>query len=107
MKDIIVSTKDDFIFKNKLYDEIAIKSIVKKEIDLFIFEENILIKEFENIKKAKDEIEKSIDLINTAFENLYDGLYEEAAMDISSDISVLETLFNQDGLTNSDFKNRK
>ena len=30
MKDIIVSTKDDFIFKNKLYDEIAIKSVVKK-----------------------------------------------------------------------------
>ncbi len=56
MKDIIVSTKDDFIFKNKLYDEIAIKSIVKKEIDLFIFEENILIKEFENIKKAKEAI---------------------------------------------------
>lgn len=63
--------------------------------------------ETENIKKAKCEIEKSIDLINTAFENLYDGLYEEAAMDISSDISVLETLFNQDGLTNSDFKNKK
>ncbi|MEE0932731.1 MAG: hypothetical protein U0L64_06900 [Clostridium sp.] len=56
MKDVIVSTKDDFIFKNKLYDEIAIKSVVKKEIDLFIFEENILIKEFENIKKAKEDI---------------------------------------------------
>ena len=56
MKDVIVSTKDDFIFKNKLYDEIAIKSVVKKEIDLFIFEENILIKEFENIKKAKEYI---------------------------------------------------
>ena len=56
MKDVIVSTKDDFIFKNKLYDEIAIKSVVKKEIDLFIFEENILIKEFENIKKAKEAI---------------------------------------------------
>ena len=56
MKDVIVSTKDDFIFKNKLYDEIAIKSVVKKEINLFIFEENILIKEFENIKKAKEDI---------------------------------------------------
>lgn len=63
--------------------------------------------ETENIKKAKEEIEKSIDLINTAFENLFDGLFEEAAMDISSDISVLETLFNQDGLTNNDFKNKK
>ena len=30
MKDVIVSTKDDFIFKNKLYDEIAIKSVFKK-----------------------------------------------------------------------------
>lgn len=56
MKEIIVSTKDDFIFKNKLYDEITIKNIIKKEIDLFIFEENILIKEFENIKIAKESI---------------------------------------------------
>ncbi|MDU2122054.1 MAG: hypothetical protein E7E64_05905 [Clostridium celatum] len=60
MKDIIVSTKDDFIFKNKLYDEIAIKSVVKKEMDLFIFEENILIKKFENIKKAKEAIIEKI-----------------------------------------------
>ena len=60
MKDIIVSTKDEFIFKNKLYDEIAIKSVVKKEVDLFIFEENILIKEFENIKKAKEDIVEKI-----------------------------------------------
>ena len=60
MKDIIVSTKDNFIFKNNLYDEIAIKSVIKKEIDLFIFEENILIKEFENIKKAKEAIVEKI-----------------------------------------------
>ena len=60
MKDIIVSTKDDFIFKNKLYDEVAIKSVVKKEMDLFIFEENILIKKFENIKKAKEAIVEKI-----------------------------------------------
>lgn len=60
MKDIIVSTKDDFIFKNKLYDEVAIKSVVKKEMDLFIFEENILIKKFENIKKPKEAIIEKI-----------------------------------------------
>lgn len=60
MKDVIVSTKDDFIFKNKLYDEISIKSVVKKEIDLFIFEENILIKEFENIKKANESVIEKI-----------------------------------------------
>lgn len=60
MKDIIVSTKDEFIFKNRLYDEVAIKSVVKKEIDLFIFEENILIKEFENIKKDKEAVVEKI-----------------------------------------------
>lgn len=60
MKEIIVSTKDDFIFKNNLYDEITIKNIIKKEIDLFIFEENILIKEFENIKSAKEYIIEKI-----------------------------------------------
>ncbi|MDU4882851.1 hypothetical protein [uncultured Clostridium sp.] len=60
MKDIIVSTKDDFIFKNKLYDEVAIKRVVKKEMDLFIFEENILIKKFKNIKKPKEAIIEKI-----------------------------------------------
>ena len=58
----------------------------------------------ENIKNAKNEIRKSIDLINTAFENLLDDLYEDTVLDISTDISVLKTLFKQDGLTEDDFK---
>ncbi len=58
----------------------------------------------ENIKNAKNEIEKSIDIINTAFEKLLDDLFEEIALDISTDISVLETLFTQEGLTKNDFK---
>ena len=58
----------------------------------------------ENIRNAKSEIEKSIDLINTAFENLLDDLFEDIALDISTDISVLKTLFKQEGLTEEDFK---
>ena len=58
----------------------------------------------ENIKNAKNEIEKSIDLINNAFENLLDDLFEDVALDISTDISVLKTLFKQEGLTEEDFK---
>ena len=58
----------------------------------------------ENIKNAKNEIEKSIDLINTAFENLLDDLFEDIALDISTDISVLKTLFKQEGLAGEDFK---
>jgi 5-bromo-4-chloroindolyl phosphate hydrolysis protein len=52
-----------------------------------------------NISSAKAEIEQSLDTINTAFDNLLDGLFEEIAMDISTDISVLETMFAQEGLT--------
>ena len=59
----------------------------------------------DNIKNAKLEIEKSIDIINNAFENLLDDLYEDIVLDISTDISVLKTLFKQEGLTEEDFKN--
>ena len=58
----------------------------------------------ENIENAKLEIEKSIDLINSAFENLLDDLYEDVVLDISTDISVHKTLFKQEGLTEDDFK---
>lgn len=65
---------------------------------------NSQIVQGENIKNAKNEIRKSIDLINTAFENLLDDLYEDTVLDISTDISVLKTLFKQEGLTEEDFK---
>lgn len=58
----------------------------------------------DNIENAKCEIEKSIDLINIAFENLLDDLFEDVVLDISTDISVLKTLFKQDGLAEDDFK---
>lgn len=62
--------------------------------------------EGENIRKAKNEIENSIDLINTAFRKLLDNLFEDVVLDVSSDISVLETLFTQEGLTEDDFKKK-
>lgn len=58
----------------------------------------------DNIKNAKIQIEKSIDLINNAFENLLDYLFEDVVLDISTDISVLKTLFKQEGLGEEDFK---
>lgn len=58
----------------------------------------------DNIRRAKDEIEKVLDTINAAFEKLLDDLFEDIALDISTDISVLETLFTQEGLTKNDFK---
>ena len=57
----------------------------------------------ENIKTAKEEISKALDTINDAYEKLYDSMYADAAMDVSSDISVLQTLLAQEGLTKDDF----
>ncbi len=53
----------------------------------------------DNITKTKKEIEDAIDVINSAFENLLDSLFQDMAWDISSDISVMKTMMAQDGLT--------
>lgn len=58
----------------------------------------------ENILKAKREIEDTLDMINMAFENLSDRLYEADTMDVKADISVLKTLLAQEGLKDGDFK---
>ncbi len=58
----------------------------------------------ENIRASKGEIEKTLDTINTAFEKLLDSLFEDVAWDVASDISVLQTMLVQEGLTGGDFK---
>nr|WP_207742294.1 MULTISPECIES: 5-bromo-4-chloroindolyl phosphate hydrolysis family protein [Clostridia] len=61
----------------------------------------------ENIRQAKEEIEKTLDTLNTAFEKLLDSLFEDVAWDISSDISVLETMLAQEGLTEDGWKRKE
>lgn len=58
----------------------------------------------ENITTAKTEIEASLDTINQAFEKLFDSLFADTAMDVSADISVLQTLLAQEGLTEEAWK---
>ncbi len=58
----------------------------------------------ENISTAKKEIEDTMDTINLAFENLLDDLFQDAAMDVSTDISVLETMLAQEGLAKKNIK---
>lgn len=58
----------------------------------------------ENISAAKKEIEDTMDTINLAFENLLDDLFQHAAMDVSSDISVLQTMLAQEGLSQKNIK---
>ena len=61
----------------------------------------------ENIISSKQEIEKTLDTLNTAFEKLLDHLFQDTAWDLSSDISVLQTMLAQEGLTDDGLKTGK
>ena len=52
----------------------------------------------QNITQTKGEIDNAIDVINDAFESLLNGMFQDMAWDISSDISVMKTMMAQDGL---------
>ena len=60
----------------------------------------------QNIQASKREIEETLDTLNMAFENLLDDLFRDTALDVSSDITVLQTLLAQEGLTD-DFATAK
>ena len=58
----------------------------------------------ENIISSRKEIEKTLDTLNMAFEKLLDELFQDTAWDLSSDISVLNTMLAQEGLTEEGLK---
>lgn len=61
----------------------------------------------ETIESSKREIEATLDTLNLAFEKLLDDLFADTAMDVSSDISVLNTLLAQEGLTEDELSKMK
>lgn len=61
----------------------------------------------ETIRSSKKEIEDTLDTLNLAFEKLLDSVFEDTAMDVSSDISVLNTLLAQEGLTEDELSKLK
>lgn len=62
----------------------------------------------QTIRASKREIEATLDTLNQAFEKLLDSVFQETALDVSSDISVLNTLLAQEGLVEDDImKSRK
>lgn len=56
-----------------------------------------------NISEAKHSIERSMDLLVSAFENQLDKLFQADALDVSTDIAALEGMLNMDGLTGNEF----
>ena len=58
----------------------------------------------ENIDSTKQRVERMMDTLVLAFDKQLDSLFGAEAMDISTDITVLENLLAQEGLNGSDFK---
>ena len=56
-----------------------------------------------NEKKIKGQLEESFDLLTEAFTNIYNRASTEGLEDVSIDVSVLENIMKQEGLTDSDF----
>lgn len=47
-----------------------------------------------------------MDTLNVAFEKILDDLFQETAWDVSSDISVLNTMLAQEGLKEDGLKRK-
>ena len=60
-----------------------------------------------NISETMLSIERMMNTIVMAFEKQLDYLFADEAMDISTDITVLEGMLAQEGLTGNDFKKEK
>lgn len=52
----------------------------------------------QEIVKAKEEIEKTLDLINQAFGELLNRLFQDSVWDVTSDAQVLKSMLAQEGL---------
>lgn len=61
----------------------------------------------ENMARAMDSIRRSLSMIADAFEKQLDNLYGDRALDIETDIEVLETLMSADGLIDRGTINEK
>ena len=65
MRDIVIAKKNKYIHKGKIYDDISIKKIINKEVNLYIIEENLLIKSYDGIKSVKENV--ICDIINDEY----------------------------------------
>ncbi len=67
----------------------------EKLLDAYIEMDNKKIRS-KSANNSKSEIERSLDMINEAFEGILERFYEEKELDIVSDISAMETIMKQE-----------
>ena len=52
----------------------------------------------DNAVKTREEVLSCLDTVNEAFKKLLDDIFLDTAWDVSSDISVMKTMLERDGL---------
>ncbi|MCL1995909.1 MAG: 5-bromo-4-chloroindolyl phosphate hydrolysis family protein [Defluviitaleaceae bacterium] len=56
----------------------------------------------ENINKATEKIEELLEVLQKAYNNQLDSLFEDKALDIDAEVSVLKSILEKEGLLNED-----
>jgi len=97
---VVVRKKPDQLYKLRRFMKYYMPTTVKL---LKAYQELDAQPEGETVLKSKKEIEDTVETINFAYEKLLDSFFEEDALDISSDISVLHSMFAQEGLGEDPF----
>ena len=57
----------------------------------------------ETISQSRLEIERTLDVLISAYEKLLDATFQDLSLDVSADIDVLHAMLAQEGLTPSPF----
>jgi len=109
--DKLISITDQIF--NKLQAEPNVYTQVKRFADFFLPTSVKLLRTYsqfdqsgvagENITSTMERIDSALDMTLTSYKKFYDSLFENQALDIETDISVLETMFKRDGILESDF----
>ena len=58
----------------------------------------------EHIDQTKEKIRAALDTVAAAFDKQLDGLFQDESMDVSAEITVLEQMLAQEGLTEDGLK---
>jgi len=102
----------DKIFK-KLLAEPGVYSQVKRFADFFLPTSVKLLHAYdrfgqsgvtgENITSTLERIDTALDMTLDSYKKFFDSLFENQALDIETDISVLETMLKKEGFLDKDF----
>ena len=79
------------------------QSQIRKFLDYYLPTTLKLLNAYDRMDSA-GKVEKMMDTIVTAFDRQLDALFGDEALDIATDITVLERMLSGEGLTGSDFQ---